>query len=125
MKTPFTLLALSRCPWYTRTKRQSPSNIFFTILIYFLAHFFSLESFKSTTISSSLSSADIGTESVVYLLIAAIVARYFLFDLCGMWTENVCGNSWINRKTLISKKNFIRINLNISSIIFTYLNTSR
>ena len=38
MKTPFTLLALSRCPWYMRTKRQSPSNIFLTILIYFLAH---------------------------------------------------------------------------------------
>ena len=37
MKTPFTRITISRCPWYMRTKRQSPSNIFFTILIYFLA----------------------------------------------------------------------------------------
>ena len=39
MKTPVILLALSRCPWYMRTKRQSPSNIFLTILIYFLAQY--------------------------------------------------------------------------------------
>ena len=37
MKTPFILLASSWCSWYMRTKRQSPSNIFLTILIYFLA----------------------------------------------------------------------------------------
>ena len=37
MKTPFTLITLSRCPWYTRTKRHSPSNIFSTVFAYFLA----------------------------------------------------------------------------------------
>ena len=38
MKTPFARITISRCPWYMRTKRQSPSNIFLTILTYFLAH---------------------------------------------------------------------------------------
>ena len=38
MKTSFTRITISRCPWYMRTKRQSPSNIFLTILIYFLAN---------------------------------------------------------------------------------------
>ena len=38
MKTPFTRITISRCPWYVRTKRQSQSNIFLTILICFLAH---------------------------------------------------------------------------------------
>ena len=37
METPFTRITISRCPWYMRTKRQSPSNILLTILIYFLA----------------------------------------------------------------------------------------
>ena len=37
MKTPFTRIALSRCPWYMRTKRHSTNNIFSTILIHFLA----------------------------------------------------------------------------------------
>ena len=38
MKTPFTRITISRCPWYMHTKRLSPSNIFLTILICFLAH---------------------------------------------------------------------------------------
>ena len=37
MKTPFTRITIPRCPWYMRTKRQSPSNIFLSILICFLA----------------------------------------------------------------------------------------
>ena len=37
MKSPFTRITISRCPWYIRTKRQSESNIFLTILICFLA----------------------------------------------------------------------------------------
>ena len=37
MKTSFTRNTISRCPWYMRTKRQFPSNIFLTTLVYFLA----------------------------------------------------------------------------------------
>ena len=54
---------------------------------------FTLISFKSMMISSSLSSADIGTELVVHLLVAAIVARYFRLVLRGMSTNNACRNS--------------------------------
>ena len=43
MKSPFTRITISRCPWYMRTKRQSPSNIFLTILIYFLAQLSSFD----------------------------------------------------------------------------------
>ena len=51
MKTPFTRITISRCPWYMRTKRQSPSNIFLTILIYFLAQYCSTISHKQVLLS--------------------------------------------------------------------------
>ena len=54
MKTSFTRITISRCPWYMRIKRQSPSNIFFTIFIYFLAHK-SLTKVKTLTTSISIS----------------------------------------------------------------------
>ena len=46
MKTPFTRISLSRCPWYIRIKRHSTNDISSTILIYFLAQTCSYLTFR-------------------------------------------------------------------------------